>query len=218
VVLLEAGPRILTAFPEDLARRAEQDLRNLGVDVRVNARVLEVNAEGVKIGDSFLPSKTVVWAAGVVASPAAKWLGAEADRQGRVLVGSDLTVPGLPDVYVIGDTAHAKGPDGKPLPGVAPVAMQQGAYVGSVIRLRAQGQTVLPPFRYRDKGNLATIGRSSAICELGKIHLSGFVAWLTWLFVHIFYLIGFRNRVLVMIQWAWLYLTFQRGARIITSK
>jgi NADH dehydrogenase len=211
IVLIEAGPRILASFPESLSRHAQKDLERLGVRVRTGARVTRVSDEGVWVGESFLASKTVIWAAGVVASPVGQWLDLQTDSQGRVRVSADLSVPGHPDIFVIGDAAQ-------PLPAVAPVAMQQGRYVASVILKRLRGERETKPFRYRDKGNLATIGRSSAVAEIGRLRLSGFIAWVTWLFVHIFYLIGFRNRVLVLIQWAWSYLTFQRGARLITGE
>jgi len=157
----------------------------------------------------------VLWTAGVVASPAGRWLGAPVDRQGRVSVGPDLTLPGHPEIFVIGDAARVEE-DGRPLPGLAPVAMQQGRYVAEVLLRRRIGQSPPPPFKYVDKGNLATVGRGYAIAEVGKLRLSGFVAWITWLLVHIFYLIGFRNRFLVLLEWGWAYLTFQRGARIIS--
>jgi NADH dehydrogenase len=219
VVLVEAGPRILAAFPEELSAKAQRKLEELGVEVRTGAAVQSVDTDGVVISDERLPSKTVMWAAGVVASPAGKWLGAEVDRAGRVVVSPDLTVPGLPEVYVIGDTASAKGDNGKPLPGVAPVAMQQGTYVADRIDRRVRGvqQARDERFEYTDKGNLATVGRSFAILDIKGFTMAGFFAWLTWIVVHIFYLIGFRNRFLVLTQWMWAYLTFQRGARLIVT-
>lgn len=217
IVLVEGGPRILSAFPEDLARKATRSLERLGVEVRTGKPVQSVDEGGVTIGGERIEAATVLWTAGVVATPVGRWLGAETDRAGRVIVGPDLSVPGHPDVFVIGDAASVKTPEGKLLPGVAPVAMQQGRYVARVIRDRLAGRTEAPPpFRYFDKGNLATVGRSFAIADLGWLKLSGFVGWVVWLVVHIFYLIGFRNRVIVLIQWAWLYLTFRRGARLIT--
>ena len=219
VILLEAGDRILTAFPEHLAKKAQQSLERLGVEVRTGARVEDVNENGAIVNGSLLRSKTVIWAAGVTASHAGQWLKVETDRAGRVKVNGDLTVPGHPEIFVIGDTAAAHTEDGKLLPGVAPVAMQQGRYVASVLKKRLSGdEQASQPFFYFNKGNLATIGRSSAIADLGKIEIHGFIAWLIWLFVHITYIIGFRNRVLVMIQWAWAYVTFQRGARLITEE
>ncbi len=216
VILLDAGPRILAAFPEALAARAQSELERRGVDIRVSARVQEVDAGGVTASGVRIPSRTVIWAAGVAATPAAQWLGAPVDRSGRAMVGPDLSVPGLPCVYVIGDAAHAEH-DGAPLPGIAPVAMQQGRHVAQAISARVAGQDGSRPFAYRDKGNLATVGRSFAIMEVGRIRLSGFLAWAAWLAVHIYYLIGFRNRLLVLTQWAWAYLTYQRGARLVAS-
>lgn len=218
IILVEAGPRILAGFPEDLSAEAMAALKRLGVEVRVNARVEDVNAEGVSVSGEFIKSHSVIWAAGVVASPAGKWLSAPTDRAGRVKVNPDLTVPGHENIFVIGDTAASFKNDGKPLPGVAPVAMQQGRYVAGSIKRRLRGANKLSAFHYVDKGNLATIGRSSAIADVRNIHLSGFTAWLTWLVVHIFYIIGFGNRLLVLIQWAWAYVTFQRGARLITTE
>jgi NADH dehydrogenase len=214
ILLLEAGPRILTAFPEDLAEKAKQALERMGVEVRTNAAVEKVDETGVVVGGKHIPSHTVLWTAGVIASPAGTWLGAETDRAGRVKVQADLSVPGHPNIFVIGDTALALQ-DGKPLPGVAPVAMQQGRYVADLITRRIQGRPE-QPFHYHDKGNVATVGRSFAIVDLGRVKLSGFLAWVLWMAIHIFYLIGFRNRLLVMLEWAWAYFTFQRGARLIT--
>jgi NADH dehydrogenase len=199
-----------------LANKAKLSLERLRVEVRTNAKVEEVDAGGVVVSGERICSQTVIWAAGVTASPAGKWIGAETDRAGRVKVNPDLTVPGQPNIYVIGDVASVADAKGRPLPGLAPVAMQQGKYVGASIARRINGENAIPPFRYVDKGNLATIGRSAAIAEIGRLRLSGFVAWIVWLTVHIFYLIGFRNRVLVLLQWAWAYLTFQRSARLIT--
>jgi NADH dehydrogenase len=215
ILLVEAMPRILGAFPESLARRATADLERLGVEVRTNGKVEMVDAEGVVVGGERIPTKTVIWAAGVAASSAGAWLGAETDRAGRVLVHSDLSVPGQPRIFVIGDTAHLEQ-DGKLLPGVAPVAIQEGTYAGRLIRSRLTGG-LMPPFRYFDKGNLATIGRLSAIADLGWIRLTGYLAWVIWAVVHIAYLISFRNRLLVLLQWAWAYFTHERGARLITE-
>jgi NADH dehydrogenase len=217
ILLVEAGPRLLAAFPESLARKAQRELEHLGVDVKTSAAVERVDADGVVVAGKHITASTIIWAAGVQASPAGKWLGAEVDRAGRVRVEPDLTLPGHPEVFVIGDTASVKGTE-KPLPGVAPVAMQQGRYVAKVIRRRLAGKKADKPFHYHDKGNLATIGRSYAITDLGFLKLTGFIAWVIWLVVHIFYLIGFRNRLLVMTQWAWAYLTYQRGARLITEE
>ncbi|MBE3557686.1 MAG: NAD(P)/FAD-dependent oxidoreductase [Ktedonobacteraceae bacterium] len=217
IILVEAMPRILQAFPEELANRARKALNRLGVEVRTGAPVEHIDADGVVIGGKRLETKNVIWTAGVTASPAGRWLKAETDRAGRVKVNQDLSLPGHSNVFVIGDTASAMQ-DGKPLPGVAPVAMQQGRYVASVIRQRVSGYDgEIKPFRYVNKGNLATIGRSFGIADLGWLRFSGLIGWLLWLVVHIFYLIGFRNRIVVMIQWIWGYLTFQRGARLITD-
>jgi NADH:ubiquinone reductase (H+-translocating) len=219
IILVEAGPRILPPFPESLSLKAKETLERLGVDVWVNTKVEGVSATGVYIAGKLLPSRTVIWAAGVVASPAGKWLGVQTDRAGRVSVGPDLTVAKYPEIFVIGDTANSFDESGKPLPGIAPVAMQQGRYVASAIAARVSEEGAsLKPFRYWDKGNLATVGRSSAVCDLGKLKLSGWFAWVAWLAVHIYYLIGFRNRLMVLIEWAWAYLTFQRGARLITGE
>jgi NADH:ubiquinone reductase (H+-translocating) len=216
VVLIEAGPRILASFPEELSRKAEIALRRLRVEIQSGSRVESIDEKGVWVSGELLRSKCVIWAAGVVASPAGKWIGAPTDRAGRVLVKEDLSVPGDPRVFVIGDTAAAFN-GGRLLPGVSPVAMQEGRYVASVIKAEVKGRPKPGPFVYKDKGSLATVGRSFAVAQLGRLHLSGFIAWVTWLFVHIFYLIGFENRVLVMFQWAWAYMTFQRGARLIVS-
>jgi NADH dehydrogenase len=216
VILLEAGPTILSTFPSDLQQKARRSLEGLGVEVRTGARVENVDESGVIANGERIEAKTVIWAAGVVASPAGQWLHAETDRVGRVKVNADLTLPGHPEIFVLGDTALAMGENGKPLPGVAPVAMQQGRFVARLILRRLGGDTRAELFHYRDKGNLATIGRSAAIADLGWIHLSGFIAWYTWLVVHIAFLIGFRNRLLVLIQWAWSYFTYKRGARLIT--
>ena len=215
IILVEAAPRLLGAFPESLARRAEAKLRKLGVEVETNMRVERVDAGGVQMNGEYLAANTVIWAAGVQASLAGAWLGTETDRAGRVLVERDLSVPEHPEVFVLGDTASVKGLE-KPLPGLAPVALQQGAYIGKAIRARLSGRET-PPFAYFDKGSLATVGRAFAIADIRGLRLSGFFAWVTWMAVHIFFLIGFRNRFLVMFQWAWAYLTYQRGSRLITN-
>jgi NADH dehydrogenase len=217
IILVEAAPHILAGFPASLAGKAQKRLERMGVEIKMGTPVTNVDAEGVRVDGERIATKTVIWAAGVAASPAGKWLDAETDKAGRVMVLSDLTLPHHPEIFVIGDTAHIMTSE-KPLPGVAPVAMQQGRYVASVIRRRLKGDQAVRPFHYVDKGNLATVGRAFAIADIKHIHLSGFVAWVTWLVVHIFYLIGFRNRVLVMFQWAWAYLTYQRGARLITGE
>jgi NADH dehydrogenase len=216
VILLEGGPRVLPAYPEDLSRSAEQQLRRLGVDVRTSTMVTQVEAGAVRAGETRIVAPVILWAAGVAASPLGKHLGVPVDRAGRVLVHPDLSIPGHPDVFVIGDLASLKDEEGKPLPGVAPVAIQQGKYVARMIQRDLAGRP-RENFHYWDKGSLATIGRAAGIAQFGKIHISGFIAWLSWLFIHIFFLIGFRNRVLVLIQWAWSYFTYERGARLITG-
>ena len=216
IVLIEALPRLLNTFPESLSEKATRKLEKLGVEVRTGGRVEEVDADGVIVAGERIASRTVIWAAGVKASPAGAWIGAETDRAGRVLVNGDLSVPDHPEIFVLGDTASAMGDGGKPLPGVAPVAMQQGRYVGRTIRARVERRENPRPFKYFNKGNLATIGRSYAIADFGFARVSGFIAWVLWLGVHILYLIGFRNRMLVMLQWAWEYFTYEHGARIIT--
>lgn len=220
VVLVETGPRILPSFDENLAARAAPDLESLGVQVWTGAPVTEVSAEGVTIGEEKLAAATVLWAAGVKASDIGSTLGVPLDRAGRVIVGPDLTIPGHPEVFVAGDLAHAKGEDGKPLPGVALVAMQQGLYFASVVERETKNKEpqAREPFRYRDLGSMATIGRSRAIAEFGRLRLTGLIAWWFWLFVHIYRLSGFRNRLSVLIQWAWSYWTFGRGARLIVGK
>jgi len=217
ILLVEAAPRILLAFPTSLASKAERALTRLGVEVRTNASVEAIDAGGVLIAGKRLPTKTVIWTAGVAASSAGQWLHAEVDRAGRVKVMRDLSLPDHPQVFVLGDTASVSQ-DGKPLPGVAPVAMQEGRYVASVLADRVAGKAHLKPFRYRNKGNLATVGRSFGIVERGSLRLSGLLAWVIWLVVHIVYLIGFRNRFLVLFQWAWAYMTYQRSARLITGE
>jgi len=217
VILVEAGPRILPAFDPKLASRAMRDLEALGVQVWLGARVTDVSAAGVVIGNEQVASSTVLWAAGVRAADVGKTLGVPVDEVGRVIVADDLTVPGHTEVFVAGDLARCAGPDGKPLPGVAVVAMQQGLYVADVIRGDLAGRP-RTAFRYRDLGQLATIGRSRAICEIFGLKLSGWFAWWVWLLVHIYRLSGFRNRIIVLIQWAWSYMTFSRGARLIVGK
>jgi NADH dehydrogenase len=270
VVVVEAGPRLLAAFPERLAQRAQRDLQKLGVEILLNSKVVDLDAAGVDIeGKGRLPAKTVLWAAGVQAAGASQNLQTPTDRAGRIKVNPDLTVPGRDDVFVVGDGAHVPDRNGNPLPGVAQPAIQQGRYVAAVIRSRVartpsitvtgpaaercspagakestwdpsaasavegcsrdltapaeargspreQAQEAPPPFRYKDKGNMATIGRSSAVFHRGRIQFGGRIAWLGWLMLHIVYLIGFRNRLVVLVQWAWAYLTWERGARLIT--
>ncbi len=216
IVLLEGGLRILPAYPEDLSRSAEEQLRRLGVEVHTSAMVTGVEPGAVHMGKTRWPAAVILWAAGVAASPLGKKLGAPVDRAGRVLVNPDLSLPGHPEVFVIGDLAALKDENGKWLPGVAPVAMQEGKATAHNIAAELQGEP-RKNFHYVNKGNLATIGRAAAVAEFGKIHISGFVAWLAWLFVHVFFLIGFRNRIIVLVQWAWSYFTYERGARLITG-
>jgi NADH:ubiquinone reductase (H+-translocating) len=217
IILLEGGPRVLPAYPEDLSRRAEEQLRDLGVEVRTNALVTRIEAGVAYIGDTHIVAPVILWAAGVAASPLGKKLGASCDRAGRVLVQPDLSMPGHPEVFVIGDLASLKDEHGQQLPGLAPVAIQEGKYVARMIR-RDLAHEARKPFHYWDKGTLATIGRNAAVGVFGKkIHVSGFIAWLSWLFIHIYFLIGFRNRLLVFFQWFWSYVTYERGARLITG-
>jgi NADH dehydrogenase len=216
VILLEAGPRLLGPFHAALSEAARRSLEQLGVEVRLGTGVTDCDCSGVSIGRERIETRTIMWAAGVKASPAAQWLGVESDRAGRVKVRDDLSVPGHAGIFVIGDAACAIGVDGKPLPGVAPVAKQQGAYVAQLLMARARGET-LPAFRYRDFGSLATIGRKRAVAQLGTVKLSGFPAWLLWSLAHIYFLIGFRNRLAVATNWCWNYVTFQRGTRLITG-
>jgi NADH dehydrogenase len=214
IILVEAGPRILASFPPHLSDVAARALSRLGVELRLGTAVTDCDHDGVLLGGERIESNTVIWAAGVRASPAAEWLGLETGRDGRVAVGPDLSLPGHPEVFVIGDTATIAGPDGKPLPGVATVAKQQGKYVARAIKTRLRGETPAP-FRYHNLGNLATIGRREAVADFGWLRLSGRLGWLLWSAAHICFLIGFRNRVVVAAEWLWSYLTYQRGARLI---
>jgi NADH dehydrogenase len=216
IILLEAGPRVIPTLPEDLSQYAERALTRMGVDVRTSTRVIGCDACGVDADHGRIDASTIIWAAGVVASPAASWLGAAHDRAGRVLVRPDLSVPDHPEVFVIGDAAAIHGDDGEPVPGVAPAAKQMGNYVGRLIAARLAGKS-LPAFRYRNLGELATIGRRAAVVKFGRLHLKGFIGWLFWSFAHIYFLIGVKNRFIVAFTWLWDYLTFQRGARLITE-
>lgn len=213
VRLIEAGPRVLSAYPESLSAKARRALERLGVEVVVGTPVSDITGDGYRLGDAFVPARTVVWAAGVAASSLGTSLGVPLDRAGRVAVAPDLSVPGHPEIFVAGDLATVVQ-DGKPVPGVAPAAKQMGAHVAKVIRARLAGRAA-PAFRYRDYGNLATIGRRAAIVDLRGLHIVGFIAWAFWLVAHIFFLIGFRNRLLVLLNWTWAYWTYQRHARII---
>jgi NADH dehydrogenase len=216
VLLIEAGPRLLPAFPERLAAVAKRSLERLGVEVRLGVPVTACDADGVMVGDERIQARVVLWAAGIAASPAAKWLGAESDRAGRVRVGPDLAVPGHPEIFVIGDTALVADAEGRSVPGIAPAAKQAGQYVAGAIGSRLRGRPIRP-FRYRHLGNLATIGRTAAVADFGWLRLTGWAAWMLWGLVHIYFLIGFRNRLVVALDWFWAYLTFQRGARLITG-
>ncbi len=216
ILLVEGGPRILSAYSEKSSSRAAQELSERGVEVRTGTPVTGVSAQGVLLGAETLRARTIVWAAGVAASPLAKSLGVPLDRAGRALVEPDLSIPGHPEVFVIGDLAAFLHQTGHPLPGLSPVAIQQGRSAAANI-LRSLAGAPRHRFHYFDKGTLAVIGRASAVAEIAGLRLSGLVAWLVWCFVHIFYLIGFRNRFIVMSEWAWAYLTYRRGARLITG-
>jgi NADH dehydrogenase len=215
VILIEAGPRILPSFADSLGQRARQDLEKMGVQVRTTTRVTSVTGEGLTMGNETLLAKTVIWAAGVKPSALNSKLGTPLDPQGRVLVEPDLSVPQHREVFVIGDQSSARGPQGKPLPGLAPVAMQQGRFVASQILADIKSRP-RKEFIYLDKGQMATIGRKRAVVQVGKLHFSGRLAWWLWLLIHVYYLIGFRNRFLVICEWAFSYLTYRKGARLIT--
>jgi NADH:ubiquinone reductase (H+-translocating) len=217
IILIEAGPRLLPSFPPRLSEVAASGLTRLGVELRLGTRVNRCDDCGAVLDGERIDSRTLIWAAGVAASPAADWLGITPGRGGRVPVGPDLTVPGHPEIFVIGDTAHVEGPHGQ-LPGVAPVAKQEGAYVARVIAARLAGKPAPPSFHYRDLGNLATIGRREGVVDFGWLKLTGRLAWLVWGVAHIYFLIGFRNRMAVGVDWLWSYLTYQRGARLITGE
>lgn len=218
ILLLEGGPRVLPSYPEKLSARAKEELRGLGVDVRTETLVTDIEPGYVHAAGWRIPTDTVIWAAGNQASPLLRTLGVPLDRQGRVVVEADCSVPGHPEVFVLGDAAaFTHQPGAALLPGVCPVAIQMGKYAAEAIRADLEHRA-RAPFRYRDKGQLAVIGRGHAVADLGRITAEGFLAWMLWVFVHIFFLIGFRNRVIVLFQWGWSYLTFQRGARVITSE
>jgi NADH dehydrogenase len=225
IILLDGAPRVLMPFPENLAEKASRSLARLGVDVRCAAMVKNVDKDGLTIDSGgrtdSIAAKTVVWAGGITASPLGKIVAshtkAETDKGGRVKVKPDLTIPSYPDIYVVGDLASSTDEKGKPLPGVAQVAMQGGAYAAKAILRKVEGQRDLPPFRYFDKGSLAVIGRAAAVADVFGLHISGFIAWLVWAFIHITYLITFQSRILVFVQWAIQDLTFSRGARLITG-
>src|SRR5688572_5175456 len=217
IILIEAGPRILPMFSEAQASRATRDLETLGVQVWASCKVTGIDSDGVTAGDERIRASTVLWAAGVEASAIGRQVGADIDRQGRVMVEADLSVKAYPNVFVIGDMAHCADEAGKPLPGTAPVAMQQGRYVARTILRDLRGEK-RNPFHFVDKGQMATIGRSRAILDVVRLHVAGWLAWVLWLIIHIYYLTGFKNRVLVVAQWAWSYLTFGRGARLIVNR
>ncbi|MGV1789001.1 NAD(P)/FAD-dependent oxidoreductase [Rhizobium sp. A37_96] len=218
IILVEAGPRVLAAFAEDLSDYARRELESHGVDLRFGKPVTSCTAEGVTIGDVFVPCRTIVWAAGVQASPAAKWLDIPADRAGRAVVDKELRAPGKGDVFVIGDTAAVMRDDGSPVPGIAPAAKQQGAYVAKVIKAKLAGKPAPGPFRYRHQGSLATIGKSAAIIDFGWLKLRGWLAWWVWGLAHIYFLIGVRWRIAVAWSWLWIYISRQHSARLITQR
>lgn len=217
VLLIEGSDRILGSYPQDLSDYARRTLEQIGVEVLLGQNVTDCTADGVKRGDAFLPARTVIWAAGVKASPIAAWLQAPADRAGRLQVLPDLTVPGHPEIFVIGDTAALTGPGGKPVPGIAPAAKQQGRYVARVIKARLAGKPAIAPFKYQHQGSLAQIGKRKAIIDFGWLKLKGAIAWWIWGIAHIYFLIGVRSRLNVAINWLWVYLRNQRSARLITQ-
>jgi NADH:ubiquinone reductase (H+-translocating) len=217
VILIEGKERVLPPYPSDLSEKARKQLEELGVEVITGAAVTDVREDAVQLGERVIPTHTILWGAGVQASPLGKSLGVELDRAGRVLVTPELTVPNHPEVFVLGDLAALEQRDGTFVPGVAPAAIQEGQHTAKNLLRALEGQP-LRAFRYKDKGSLATIGRAAAVADFGRVHLSGFIAWFAWLAIHILFLIGFRNRFLVITQWAWAYVTYQRGARLITGE
>jgi NADH dehydrogenase len=217
IILIEGGDRLLSVYPEKLSDYTKNSLETMGVKVLTGKTASQVGPEGVKIGDELIPTTNVIWAAGNKASPVLNTLNAEQDRAGRVIVGPDLTVPGYPNIFVIGDAANAKDENGQPLPGLAPVAMQAGTYAGRII-ISGKKQGEREPFRYVDKGTMATIGKAKAVAQIGKTTFTGFLAWLAWIFIHVMFLIGFRNKIAVMLGWFWLYISNQRPARLIVHK
>jgi NADH dehydrogenase len=212
ILLIEGGPRILPTFSEKLAAYADRSLRKMGVEIMTGAMVTECRRDGVSLGEKRIESEAIVWAAGVVAGPAANWIGAEQDRAGRIKVEPDLSVPGHPEIFAVGDTAVLPNP----IPGIAPAAKQMGRYVGKLIAARIAGAKEVKPFVYRHAGDLTTIGRKSAVVKLHRVELTGFIGWLFWSVAHIYFLIGIRNRFVIAITWLWSYITYQRGARLIT--
>ncbi len=217
VILIEAGPRLLSGFPDRLGDYAKDQLERMGVEVLMNSPIEEIDAEGVVAKGARIDASNVIWCAGVRATPVGAWIGVPMERNGTVRVGSDLTVPGHPDIFVLGDAAWATGADGHPLPGLGAVAEQQGRYVAKVISARIRGGADRGPFAYRNLGTMATIGRSAAVADFGGFTMAGFLAWLLWGLVHIYLLIGFRNRLAVFINWVWSWFTYGRGARLITG-
>jgi NADH dehydrogenase len=219
IILIEGAPRVLLHLPPDLSASAQRQLEKLGVQVRTSALVKNIRAGELELaGGEIIRAGNILWAAGVSASPLTKQLAVEVDKAGRVKVNPDLSLPGHPEIFAVGDMALVLGDDGKPVPGVSPAAMQMGRHVAEIIAVEIQrGKSERPPFKYWDKGTMATIGRSAAVALVGKIKLSGFIAWLAWLFVHLIFLIGFRNRAAVLLQWTYAYFAYKRGARIITK-
>jgi NADH dehydrogenase len=216
IILLEGGPRVLPTYPEDLSASAERQLKDMGVEVRTNAMVTNIEDGIVSVGKEKIPASVILWGAGVAASSLGKMLGVPVDRAGRVIVQPDLTVPGHPEVFIAGDLASATRNNGQPVPGVAPAAIQMGKFTARQIKRSVEGKQ-RENFEYWDKGSLATIGRSRAVADFGKLHISGYFAWLAWLFIHLLFLIGFRNRLFVLSEWAWAYLTYNHSARLITD-
>lgn len=217
ITLIEAGPRILNMFAEDLAERAKRDLEKMGVEVVTNSRVTQIDKEGVNIGEKRIPSSTVIWAAGVQAAPLSKTLGVSLDKAGRIPVLTDLSLPEFPYAFACGDIAHVEMEDGKMLPGLAPAAIQTGQAAARNILADIRGKK-RETFHYRDKGQMATIGKRKAIAQVGSLHIGGFLAWLAWMFIHLIYLVGFKNRVMVLAEWVWSYLFSKRGSRLITNR
>ncbi|MGA2025124.1 MAG: NAD(P)/FAD-dependent oxidoreductase [Steroidobacteraceae bacterium] len=217
IVLCEAGPRLLSAFPPALSEYAAGALRTLGVEVRLGEAVVDIDADGLRVGATRIEASLILWCAGTEARPAARWIGAAAARNGAIEVAPDCSVPAWPEIFAIGDVACFAGTDGKPLPGLAAVAKQQGRYVGKLLRSRLTGRRAPGPFRYRDWGSMAVIGRSHAIAQFGRLRFKGFFAWLTWSLVHLMLLIDFRSRVMVYLNWSWAWFTYGRGARLLTG-
>jgi NADH dehydrogenase len=217
VLLVEAGPKVLNGYPDGLSNYARNALEKLGVDVCLGAPVTQIERGAITFGDRRVEARTIVWAAGVRASPAAEWLQAAADRNGRIVVEPDLSVPGHPEIFAIGDTVSVKAPDGSPVPGIAPAAKQEGAFVGETIRRRLTGKAETGPFRYHHQGSLAQIGKRKAVIDFGRIRLRGAIAWWLWGIAHIYFLVGVRARLSVALNWLWIYTRNQRAARLITQ-